>query len=88
MGALSPVSARRVELKRMRVEPRRQGQGLGRAVLKALVGSARAMGMAEIELETTAGQRSAHRLYESAGFEVTDFGRAHGYDVVRYVKSI
>jgi ribosomal protein S18 acetylase RimI-like enzyme len=88
MSALRPISSNRVELKRMRVEPTRQGQGLGKKLLEALVVSAQKMGITEVELETTAGQQAARKLYEAAGFEVYSSGQGHGYDVVRYVRTI
>jgi GNAT superfamily N-acetyltransferase len=56
------------EVKRMYVAPGHRGRGLARAVLEALVQHARAVGLAEVWLETGTAQPEAMALYESSGF--------------------
>lgn len=61
----------------MRTEPARRGQGLGRAMLDALLADARSRGIRRISLETGRAEffRPAHALYARAGFvECAPFG--------------
>ena len=52
----------------MYVAPESAGQGVGRALMEALVAHARAEGIASLVLTVTAGNAHAQRLYERAGF--------------------
>jgi ribosomal protein S18 acetylase RimI-like enzyme len=52
----------------MYVAPEVAGQGVGRALLDALVRHARANGLESLVLTVTAGNERAQRLYASAGF--------------------
>jgi [ribosomal protein S18]-alanine N-acetyltransferase len=54
-----------------------QGRGIGRVLLDALVGRARALGADDVLLEVRVDNEPALRLYEGAGFE--RFGRRKGY---------
>jgi putative acetyltransferase len=56
------------EVKRMYVAPSHRGQGVSRLVLRALLDHARAVGLAEVWLETGVRQPEAISLYESEGF--------------------
>lgn len=52
------------------VVPERRGAGLGREMMSALVGRARACGLRRLSLETLAQNAAARRLYESSGMRV------------------
>lgn len=52
----------------MYVAPEVGGQGVGRALLDALLAHARGAGIASLVLTVTAGNAHAQRLYERAGF--------------------
>ena len=52
----------------MYVAPEVGNQGVGRALLEALLAHARAGGVASLVLTVTVGNLPAHRLYEGAGF--------------------
>lgn len=77
IGALKDLGGGRGELKSMRVDDRFRGTGVGRALLRALIGVARERGMTGLWLETGTmpSFAPARRLYESAGFvECPPFG--------------
>ncbi len=52
----------------MYVAPEAWGQGVGRALLAALIAHARANGLQSLVLTVTEGNERARRLYEAAGF--------------------
>jgi putative acetyltransferase len=56
------------EVKRMYVDPAQRGQGIGRLLLEAIAGAARAQGLAALMLETGIHQPEAIGLYEREGF--------------------
>ncbi|WP_426320873.1 GNAT family N-acetyltransferase [Microbacterium sp. E-13] len=72
VGALKTIDADRGEIKSMRVDDRFRGAGVGRALLRHIVGEARDRGMSSLWLETgtTDDFTPAQRLYESEGFVV------------------
>lgn len=76
MGGLLRHSERECEIKRMRVRPDRQRQGLGRRILTELESRARDRGIATVRLDTTEDQTAARCLYESAGYR--EVGRRDG----------
>ena len=69
-GALKRIGADHGEVKSMRTADAARGRGVGRAVLRHLVATARAMGMTRLSLETgsTESFSAAIRLYEREGF--------------------
>lgn len=67
-GAIRRLEDDRAEVKRMFVVPEARGRGVGKAILDALVGEARALGAARVVLETGIRQGEALALYERAGF--------------------
>lgn len=69
-GALKHLDGLRGEVKSMRVDDAFLGRGVGRALLRHIVGEARARGMASLWLETGSGDAFAPalRLYASEGF--------------------
>jgi putative acetyltransferase len=56
------------ELKRMYVRPQFQGQGVGWALVETLLSEAHRAGYTQIYLETVTFMKSAHALYNAAGF--------------------
>ncbi len=54
------------------VRPARRGRGLGRALLRAAVGRARARGCDFMDLATSEDDVGARHLYESEGFRRTE----------------
>jgi ribosomal protein S18 acetylase RimI-like enzyme len=69
MGALRRVSDTVCELKRMRVDPRHQRQGFGRAILTKLEDRAKQLGYTTIRLDTTTNQTAARHLYRAGGYQ-------------------
>jgi ribosomal protein S18 acetylase RimI-like enzyme len=55
-------------LQELYVAPAKRGNGLGRALLEAAMGAARAAGATNIDLNTGATDSVARKLYESTGF--------------------
>jgi ribosomal protein S18 acetylase RimI-like enzyme len=58
------------EVKGLAVDPARQGEGVGAALLDAAIAVARERGMRRLLLRVLSGNDAARRLYESRGFEV------------------
>jgi len=88
MGALRRLSARRAEVARMRVHPDYQRRGFGQAILTRLEARAAELGYAVLSLGTTVQQTAAQRLYEKNGYAETCRTRMHGFDVIRYEKTL
>ena len=59
-----------LEVKGLAVDPARQGEGVGSALLDAAIARAREQGMRRLVLRVLSGNAPARRLYESRGFEV------------------
>ena len=68
-GALRVLDPKTAELKRMYVDPRARGQGLGRRLVAALEAEARALGVRRLVLETGVRQAAALALYRATGFQ-------------------
>jgi putative acetyltransferase len=81
---------RRGELKRMYVVEEARGRGIARSLLERLEDEARALGYAELWLETGVPQWEAMALYESAGYElVENYGKYKDVPSVRcYAKAL
>jgi ribosomal protein S18 acetylase RimI-like enzyme len=56
------------EIRALAVRPEAQGQGVGRRLLRQLMGRASERGISHLVLCTTPEMRTAHRLYEQEGF--------------------
>ncbi|WP_417711461.1 GNAT family N-acetyltransferase [Roseibium aggregatum] len=60
------------EMKRLYVLPEGRGQGVGGALVEAVVKAAEAAGYQEMLLDTLPGMTGAIKLYKAAGFEDID----------------
>lgn len=67
--ALRPLDGAVAEVKRMYVDPAARGNGVGRALLDALIAGARARGYDTLRLGTLDDMTAAQRLYRSLGFQ-------------------
>jgi ribosomal protein S18 acetylase RimI-like enzyme len=88
MGGLLRRTKSECEIRRMRVRPDCQRQGLGRRLLAALEQRARELGFETVVLDTTEGQIAASRLYESTGYRETGRREAGGFVFVDFVKEL
>jgi len=68
-AALRPVGPGLGELKRMYVDPRARGNGIGAALLAAVEARAVTLGYSELKLETGLMQPEAVSLYATRGWE-------------------
>ncbi len=66
--ALRPLMGEAAEVKRLYVLPHRRRQGVATALLRALIGHARALGHRRLLLDTLAEMEPARRLYHRLGF--------------------
>jgi len=70
--ALRRLDAHACEMKRMFVYPQFHGQGIGRALGRAILLEARRAGYSTIRLDTSVRQIEAQRLYASLGFRTIE----------------
>ena len=70
VAAIKELDAEHGEIKSMHTAAEARGRGVGRALLRHLLGIARARGYRRVSLETgtTPGFAAARALYEAAGF--------------------
>jgi GNAT superfamily N-acetyltransferase len=64
-----------------------RGQGVGRKLLEAVEGKARALGCCKLTLETQENNRRARQVYEAAGFAQAVYEEAAGGSLF-YTKSL
>lgn len=77
------------EIKWMRIDPRHQRRGFGRAVLVRLQCLAGEFGFRRLRLDITTGQLAAQALYRSEGWEPTgERLRVGGLEVLFFEKQI
>jgi GNAT superfamily N-acetyltransferase len=67
-GAMKRIGPKTAEIKRMWVDPSRRGNGVGRAILNALLSTAEESGYERIRLDSPDFMTAAHALYRSSGF--------------------
>jgi ribosomal protein S18 acetylase RimI-like enzyme len=65
-------TTRRAWIEDVIVESTRNGEGIGRQLIEAMVARARALECATIELTSRPSREAANRLYQSIGFERRD----------------
>lgn len=88
MGGFRRLSDQVAEIKRMRVTPRLQGQGIGRGFLGLLEEEIAEAEFETIFLSTTSGQVGAQRLYEGSGYTRIAQGEEGGLIVLSYSKKL
>jgi ribosomal protein S18 acetylase RimI-like enzyme len=88
MGGFLRRSAEECEVKRMRVQPDFQRQGLGRLILEELEDRAQALGLRTVVLDTTEDQLAARRLYETAGYREVGRRRTERFVFIDYAKGL
>ena len=89
MGALKKISDDTAELKRMRVHPKFQKQGLGQKILDELHKIAHQKGFKKIFLNTSVKQVAAQRFYQKNGYkEVRRETKDWPLEVIFYEKSL
>ena len=71
-GAIRLNDARTAEVKRMYVEPKQRGKGVGKAILASLEAAAQKIGARRLVLETGSHSPDALALYRGAGFTEID----------------
>lgn len=87
MGALKRHANGEGEVKRMRVEPAFQRQGLGQLLLDALLKDAKGKGIKRLFLDTTEQQVAAQRLYEKNGFTKFETKRWRDMTMIYYERN-
>jgi ribosomal protein S18 acetylase RimI-like enzyme len=80
MGALRATSSDAAEIRRMRVAPGCQRQGLGSRMLRELERRARSQGFKRVHLDTTTQQTAAQQLYQGHGYRECGRGRLGDYE--------
>lgn len=76
------------KLRRMRVTPELQGEGIGSRMLGALEDAAREKEFTALTLDTTVEQTSARRFYRDNGYRRTDRREFEGFDSVFFRKRL
>ncbi len=88
MGAFRPIDSCTVEIKRMRVHPAYQRQGIGTAILQHLEDRAKRGGYRKFILDTTVQQLAAQKFYEKFGYQQSRRAEISGYECILYEKEI
>lgn len=88
MGALLRKDRSTAEVRRMRVAPECQGEGVGKLVLDKLQEKAREYGYRKLVLDTTTKQVAAQRLYLKNGFKEVERTQAGGFKCIHYEKEL
>jgi GNAT superfamily N-acetyltransferase len=88
MGAFRRIDEKTAEIKRMRVEPKMQGKGIGKYLLNQLEERARCQGYSALILETSDKQESANALYSKSGFKIMKHENIDGFNCAWYKKTL
>jgi GNAT superfamily N-acetyltransferase len=83
--ALRAAGGNRCEMKRLFVRPAARGLGAGAALVMAILREARALGYAQIVLDTLPTMGDAQRLYQRFGFRDVAAYRHNPIDGTRYL---
>lgn len=70
MGGLRRLSEESAEIVRIYLDPKYRGFGYGAKIVARLIDDARQFGYVRLYLDTGEFMKSAHRVYETYGFEV------------------
>jgi ribosomal protein S18 acetylase RimI-like enzyme len=76
-GGYLPVDSRTIEIRRMRIDPEWQRQGIGTSILNTLISNAKRRGYHKVVLSTDIRMKAAIALYLKAGF--TQMGKMVEY---------
>ncbi|XP_069063398.1 probable N-acetyltransferase camello [Pleurodeles waltl] len=86
-----PDGEHTLELRRMSVGKNCRGQGIGKALCRAVIGFAQEHGCTAVILDTSVVQYAAHKLYESVGFQKVNnhmypsfFGKVTNFGILRF----
>jgi GNAT superfamily N-acetyltransferase len=82
--ALKPLALGVGEVKRLYLRPEGRGQGIGKALVAAILERARQAGYREVMLDTMAHLVEAQALYRGFGFEPVASFRDSPYPHIRY----
>ncbi len=88
MGGFWRKTEKVAEIKRMRVDPRYQGNGFGQAILTELERRARSMGYSTLLLDTLPNMTPARRLYAKNGFVQTGTKKVGRFVAILYEKPL
>jgi GNAT superfamily N-acetyltransferase len=88
MGAFRKIDEKTAEIKRMRVEPKMQGKGIGKYLLNQLEERARSQGYSVLILETSDRQERANAFYSKSGFKVMKYENIDGFNCAWYKKTL
>lgn len=84
--ACKPLAPGTCEMKRLFVRPAWRSHGVGAALVRAVVESARAAGFARMRLDTLPSMAGAQRLYERVGFREIGAYVAHPVPGARFLE--
>jgi len=84
IGALRRINGQIAEIKRMRVDKRLQGKGVGSRILDELVHRATALGYRRLILDIVKNNRQARTFYKNRGFKLYQKRVVAGLDLVLY----
>lgn len=89
MGALNKISDEIGEIKRMRVHPDLQRQGIGQQMYDLLEEKARQLGYKKLQLDTTVKQLGAQKMYEKNGYtEIRREKEGWPIETIFYIKHL
>lgn len=88
MGAFKRFDEKSAVIKRMRVDPEFQGQGIGGRLLDTMLEDIKERGYGRAVLDTAAEMVMAQHLYESRGFEIYKRDVQYGQSMMYYQKDI
>jgi ribosomal protein S18 acetylase RimI-like enzyme len=87
-GAVKKHAPGIAEIKRMWVAPAARGQGIAKALLRALEDEARRQGYTQVVLDTNKALIEAHALYRKAGYRETERFNDNPYAHLWFAKDL